>query len=197
MNENKSTIVRLVSVAHSDFTLLSGKNFNWSGVRSISLGINLSTETSEIPDMNYSERIQKITTCLNVWNLKGLLTLGRVLIVKSVAIWGLIYQLSMLPTLVKIVSIKSEINYTSLYGTIRRDKMKRKVMNQDYTLGRCKMIDITVQNKALKLSWIPFTLGNIDSFWVQCLQANLHFPIKHILPGNLNKKAMENVWVIV
>ena len=59
------------------------------------------------------------------------------------------------------------------------------------------MIDITVQNKALKLSWIPHILENIDSFWVQCLQAKLHFSIEHILLGNFNKKDMENVWAIV
>ena len=59
------------------------------------------------------------------------------------------------------------------------------------------MIDITVQNKALKLLWIPCILENIDSFWVQCLQDNLHFPIEHILLGNVNKKDMENVWAIV
>ena len=53
------------------------------------------------------------------------------------------------------------------------------------------MIDITVQNKALKLSWIPCILESIDSFLVQCLQANLHFPIEHILLGNWNKTDME------
>ena len=74
----------------------------------------------------------------------------------------------------------------------KRDKIKRKVMNQDYKFGGCRMIDITVQNKALKLSGIPRILENIDSFWVQCLQANLHFPIEHILLVNLNKKDMEN-----
>ena len=79
----------------------------------------------------------------------------------------------------------------------RTDKIKGKVMNQDYKLGGCRMIDITVQNKALKLAWIPCILENIDFFWVQCLQANLHFPIEHILLGNLNKKDMENVWAIV
>ena len=59
------------------------------------------------------------------------------------------------------------------------------------------MIDIIVQSEALKLSWIPHILGNTDSFWVQCLQANLHFPSEHILLGNSNKKDMENVWAIV
>ena len=79
----------------------------------------------------------------------------------------------------------------------RTDKIKGKVMNQDYKLGGCRMIDITVIDKALKLAWIPCILENIDFFWVQCLQANLHFPIEHILLGNLNKKDMENVWAIV
>ena len=51
------------------------------------------------------------------------------------------------------------------------------------------MIDVTVQSKTLKLSWIPYIFENIDSFWGQCLQANLHFSIKHILLGNLDKKA--------
>ena len=59
------------------------------------------------------------------------------------------------------------------------------------------MIHIAVQKKALKLSWIPWNLENIDSFWFQCLQANQHFPIEHIFLGNVNKKHLENVWVVV
>ena len=59
----------------------------------------------------------------------------------------------------------------------KRDKIKRKEVNQDYTLIGGNMIDITVQIKALKLSWIPFIFENTDSFWVQHLQANLHFLI--------------------
>ena len=31
-------------------------------------------------------------------------------------------------------------------------------MNQDYKFGGCRMIAIAVQNKALKLSWIPCIL---------------------------------------
>ena len=57
MNKNKSTVVRLGSVAHSDFKILSGKDFNWSEVRFTSLGINLLAERYEIPDFNYPERI--------------------------------------------------------------------------------------------------------------------------------------------
>ena len=197
MNKNKSTIGRLDSVAHSDFKLLSGKDFKCSEMRFTSLGINLPAETFEIPDLNHPERVQRIATCLNIWNLKGLSTLGIVLIVKSKAISRLIYQLSMLPTpSSNCIDKVKHLLYKFIWEN-KRDKIKRKVMNQDYKLGGCRMIDITVQNKALKLSWIPCILENVDSFWVQCLQANLHFPFECILLGSLNKKDMENVWVIV
>ena len=101
INKYKSKIVRQGSVAHSDIKFLSGKDFNWSQVRLTSLGINLSSETGEIPDCDYPERIQMTTTCLNIQNLKGLSTLGRVLLVKLMAMMRLIYQLSLLP-LVKL-----------------------------------------------------------------------------------------------
>ena len=73
----------------------------------------------------------------------------------------------------------------------KTDKIKRKGINQNHTLGGCKMTDSTVQNRPLKLSWIPCIFENKDSFLVQCIQANLYFPFEVILLGNLNKKDME------
>ena len=61
MNKNKSTIIRIGSITYSDCTLLSGRDLNWSDGKFQSLGINLSIETGEIPDLNYPERLNKIT----------------------------------------------------------------------------------------------------------------------------------------
>ena len=52
----------------------------------------------------------------------------------------LIYQLSMLPSHRSNCMDKIKIYYTHFYGTKRETKLN--VMNQDYTLGGCKMIDI-------------------------------------------------------
>ena len=79
LNQNKRTIARLDSIAQSDFKLLRVKDFNWSEERYTSLGSNISAATGEIPDLNYPERIKKITTCLSILGLKGLSMLGRVL----------------------------------------------------------------------------------------------------------------------
>ena len=132
--------------------------------------------------------MNKITKCLNIWNLKGLSTLGRVLIVKSMAISTLIYQLSMLPTpSLNFMNRVKDKMYKFIWNN-KRDKIKRTIMNQEYKLGGCKMIDINVKNKSLKLAWIPRIFCNFNCFWVECIKSNLHFPMEHILAGNLNKK---------
>ena len=161
-------------------------------MRFTSLGVDLSAETGEIPDLNYPERTKKITTCLNKWNAKGLSTLGRVIIVKSVALSRLIYQMSKLPTPSSncIDKIK-DLWYQFIWRRNKSDKIIRKVKNQDHTLGGYRVINIRVQNKTIKLSCIPCIFEKTDSFWIQYLQANLHFPIKQIFLGNLNKKDME------
>ena len=56
MNKNKSTIIRIGSITYLDFTLLTGRALNWSDWKLQSLGINLSVEAGEIPDLNYSEK---------------------------------------------------------------------------------------------------------------------------------------------
>ena len=79
----------------------------------------------------------------------------------------------------------------------KRDKIKRTIMNQEYKLGGCKMIDINVQNKSLKLAWIPCIFCNFNCFWVECIKSNLHFPMEHILAGNLNKRILQPAWATV
>ena len=68
-------------------------------------------------------------------------------------------------------------------------QIKRKVINQDVAFIGCKMIDIIVQAKALKLSWTHGSLKTVIFFvCVQCAKGALHFPIEHIILGNLKIK---------
>ena len=63
-------------------------------------------------------------------------------------------------------------------------------MNQGHKLGGYKMMDISFQNKCLKWAWIPHIFCNFNCFWVEYINSNLHFPIEHILVGNLQKKCI-------
>ena len=53
MNKNKSTIIRMGSITYSDLTLLHGRDLTGQMGNFQSLGINLSVETGEIPELNY------------------------------------------------------------------------------------------------------------------------------------------------
>ena len=119
-------------------TLIIGRESNWADGKFQSLGIKLSVQKFEITDPNYLERLNNVTI------------LGRDLIEKSVAIPRLIYHLSMLP--VPDTNFMNTVN-RKLYKFIwnnKNDKIKRKVMNQDFDIGGCKKIDINLQNKCLK-----------------------------------------------
>ena len=106
------------------------------------------------------------------------------------AISRLIYQLSMLstPSLNFMNRVKDKM-YKFIWNN-KRDKIKRPIMNQEYKLGGCKMVDINIQNKYLKLACIPHIFCNLNCFWVECIKSNLIFPMEHILAGNLNNKAI-------
>ena len=80
-------------------------------------------DTEEILDLNYPERFKKITTCFNIRNLKGLPTLGWVLIVKY-PYPDLYINCPYYPTLAHIARIKSKIECINLNGTIMETKLK-------------------------------------------------------------------------
>ena len=52
----------------------------------------------------------------------------------------------------------------------KRDKIKMTIINQEYKLFGCKMIDINFQNKCFKLAWIPFIFCNLNGFLVECIK---------------------------
>ena len=122
MNNNKSTIFRPGSIAHSGFKV---------GRMSIGkkcLGIDLSAVTGEISDLNYPERMKKIM-CLSLWNFRGLPTVGRILIVKSVAVSRLIYVMCMVLILSSYCMDKIKDILHKVTWNKKRDRIKRKMVN--------------------------------------------------------------------
>ena len=121
----------------------------------------------ELATLNHLEKLNKISSCLKIWNLKGLSTLGRVIIVKSTTISRLIYQLSMLPTPDTNFMSTVKRKLYNFIGNNKHDKMKRMIMNQEHNICGGKMIDINLQNQCLKLAWIVCILQNNECLWVE------------------------------
>ena len=77
------------------------------------------------------------------------------------------------------------------------DKIKRKVMINDYPEGGLKMIDIAPFNKSLKATWIQKYLDPENhSKWKRLFDSDLvRYGGEAILKGNLNKKDINNLTI--
>jgi len=102
---------------------------------------------------NFTLKVEKLITNLDIWRSRNLSLFGRVLITKSLGIPHLIYSMSMLVTPSEIVSSVT----TSLFDFIwckKPGKIKRQVMYQDYVDGGLRVPNMEVMAKSLKLAWI-------------------------------------------
>ena len=85
-----------------------------------------------------------------------------------------------------------EIN-TILYSFINNgstDKMKRDTLIGDYEDGGYRMIDITSQNTASKLSWMK-RLINTEGIWKEHILGKLNIDIQYLLRCNLQYKDIQ------
>ena len=173
--DNLSSVQNLIRIVN-DFGTFSGLKLNTCKTKAIWLGpwrdredqpLNLNwtkkpVRTPEIfvsYDENANEKrdftlkVQKLITNLDIWRSRNLSLFGRILITKSLGIPHLIYSTSMLVTPSEIVSSVT----TSLFDFIwckKSDKIKRQVMYQDYVDGGLRVPNMEVMAKSLKLAWI-------------------------------------------
>ena len=128
-------------------------NLNWTKEPVRTLGIFVSYDENANEKRNFTLKVQKLITNLDIWRSRNLSLFGRVLITKSLGIPHLIYSMSMLVTPSEIVSSAT----TSLFDFIwckKPDKIKRQVMYQDYVDGGLRVPNMEVMAKSLKLAWI-------------------------------------------
>ena len=90
---------------------------------------------------------------LSNWSARRLTLLGRIAILKSLAVSQIVYVLSSLPTPQGVIKEINSLLYDFLWDG-KSDKIKRTEMINSYSKGRLKMIDIQSFNQSLKMKWV-------------------------------------------
>ena len=103
------------------------------------------------PDNN--RKVEKIRKILSYWKYRRLTLLGKITVLKSLASSQLVYLPSPLPSNYNALNQINKLFYQFLWNG-KGDKIKRKIMINDYFDGGLKMIDLISFNKALKTTWI-------------------------------------------
>ena len=135
VNYNKTESLWISSIKNSNSILFSNEQITWAKGKVYALGVWFSTLEENTFYINFSEKIERIKNILNSWSARRLTLLGKITIIKSLAVSQIVHVLSSLPT---HQGARKEIN-TLLYDILwnsKGDKIKRTEMINDYDKGR-------------------------------------------------------------
>ena len=140
----------------------SSKPILWAGGKVYVLGVWFTTLRPANIDNNFTEKIEKIKKILGSWSARRLTLMGKIAILKALAVSQIVYVLSSLPTPKGVIKEINALLYDFLWGN-KGDKIKRTEMISDYSKGGLKMIDIASFNQALKMKWVKSYLDDQDT----------------------------------
>ena len=113
------------------------------------MGVWFSTLTQ-----TFREKIDKLQSILNSWSARRPTLLGKITILKSLAVSQIAYLLSSLPTSKKMLQKINSILYDFLWDS-KGDKIKRTEIINNYEKGVLKMIGITkLQHFTEIIKWV-------------------------------------------
>ena len=139
VNYEKTEAPWMGSCKSSEITLPSSKPILWAN-KVYALGVCFSALEDTPAHISFSEKMDKLQSILNSWSARRLTLLGKITIIKSLAVSQIVYVMSSLPSHHKILHEINSILYDFLWDS-KGDKIKRTEMINDYDTGGLKMID--------------------------------------------------------
>ncbi|MCU7801439.1 MAG: reverse transcriptase family protein, partial [gamma proteobacterium symbiont of Lucinoma myriamae] len=173
VNVEKTHVIWFGSMIDSDITLCNEYNLHWEKGYFSLLGITMSTNLRDIVDINYESKLSTIRSLFKSWSKRVLTPLGKLVVIKSLAIPKLNHLFLGLPNPTPdFIKKLQNMCYNFLWKN-GPDKIKRSVIVQGYENGGLRMIDIYQFINALKISWIRRQIiGGKDCFEIH----NLLYP---------------------
>ena len=154
MTEKRSLFGSALVLAMTQFLYLrAGKNLKWPTAKVKALGLWISTDPAMSTSLNFNKKLEKVRKMLSCWRYRRLTLLGKITVLKSLVASQLVYLLTPLQSNYTALNEVNNWFYAFLWNG-KGDKVKRKVMINDYCDGGLKMIDLFSFNKSLKSTWI-------------------------------------------
>ena len=154
VNYEKTEALWIGASKSSNLTFPSSKPITWANEKVFALRVWFSTlEDKSALNSNFIEKIEKIRSILDNRSARRLTLLGKIAIIKTLAVSQIVYILSSLPTPPDVLKTINSILYDFLWDG-KGDKIKRTTMINSYAEGGLKMLDIQSFNESLKMKWI-------------------------------------------
>ena len=118
------------------------------------LGILLSADLTNLFDLNFTPKLQKLKDILRIWSCRDLTPVGKIAVVKSLGLSQLIFLLSVLPDPPSLFIKELDSVIYKFIWSGKPDKVKRLTLIGNYAEGGLRMCHIPSLMKGLKIAWV-------------------------------------------
>lgn len=146
---------------------LQNQGITWKSCTFKSLGVNFSLNLGLIFDLNYKEKLKRMTQTINCWRMRNLSLIGKICVIKSLVLPQLLYLFSVLSVKIPQKFFR-ELNslFFKFIWSGGNDRVKRKFMCNDYAQCGLKMIDPYSFALSQKMAWVKCLLDDdFESVW--------------------------------
>ena len=149
------------------------------------LGISFDLFANDKTLANFKNNIDKIKYLLNSWIYRDLTYVGKITVIKSLALPILIQSLTVLPNPPDNVFKEIENTFFSFLWNKKPDKIKRKTIIGNYEEGGLKMPHIESFCMSLKMMWIHRLIDPLNIS-----------PWKTLIMDHFNRFGGDKIWMM-
>ena len=99
----------------------------WTNDSIRSLGVSFTYDHALLEKENFQDKLAALRSVLNIWKMRDLTIMGRILIVKTLSISKFVYLASLIPFPDHVIQSVEKLIYSFVWKG-KRDKVKRKAL---------------------------------------------------------------------
>ena len=163
INIEKTRAIWIGALSNSHTRLCRDFNLDWNQGSFKVLGVNFSCNVNDIWDLNYHEVLNKVENICKQWTKRKLSLIGRITIIKSLALAKFIHLFLALPNPPGELIKQIERMFFKFLWNNGPDRIKRSIIVKNVREGGLRMINISYFIKALNISWFRRVIQNTEN----------------------------------
>ena len=163
INVEKTRALWIGSLSNSEKTLCDEYPLDWSQEPLKALGVVFSPLVFNIWDLNSQEVLLKVKNILNQWSRRKLTLIGRITVIKSLALSKFVHLFISLPAPPNELIKELEKMFYKFLWNSGPDRIKRRIIIKNIEYAGLRMVELRSFIKALKVSWLRRILQQSDT----------------------------------
>lgn len=189
INYDKTEVLRLGSLCHSDAKFYSTLPLKWSDGPVKVLGMNILSDYQSTLKHNFDSTLEKVKNILNVWRTRMLTVLGKICVVNTLINSQVIYKLQSLPTPPQ----KFFHDYKKLVCDFIWENKKARIayhrLIASYSNGGLQLRDLVLTDMSLKMAKVhKIITGGDQAFWCQYFSSAFGLSPREVFKCNFSAK---------